>query len=395
MVGPGWRLIPGLALLAWAAAAPAAPYLPRDDAQVLERLPVRAGDPAWREVRRLRQELSRNTQDLGVALTLAERYYGLALAEGDPRYIGYAQSALKPWWDAADAPAGALLLRATLRQYLHDFDGAIADLDRALAKDSRNGAAWFQRAVIHIVQARYPDARRDCEGMRGLYADLMVLGCAATVEALSGGAEAAYAGLRRALDAAPAATPTQRLWVLTRLAEIADRLGLPAEADRHFRQALAVGIRDNYLLAVYAEFLLDQNRPAEVVALLKGHERSDVLLVRLALAEKAMGLRQAAGHEATIRARFDAARLRGDKLHLQDEARFTLQFLKRPKEALKLAQENYLTQREPGDARMLMEAALGAGDPRAAKPALDWLANARHEDVYIRRLAEQLRKTAP
>lgn len=395
MVESRWSAVLGLGLMAWVVAVPAVPYLPKDDAQVLERLPAKPGDPVWREVRRLREALARDPQQLELALRLAERYYALALAEGDPRYVGYAQSALKPWWDAADAPADALLMRATLRQYLHDFHRAVADLDRALAKDPGNGPAWFQRAVIHIVQARYADARRDCEGMRGRYADLMVLGCATTVDALSGGADAAYAGLRRALDATPGATPTQRLWVLTRLGEMADRLGHFADADGHFRQALAIGIADNYLLAVYAEFLLDRNRPAEVVKLLRGKERSDVLLVRLALAEKALGLREAGEHEATIRARFDAARLRGDKLHLQDEARFTLQFLKRPKEALKLAQENYLTQREPSDARMLLEAALGAGEPQAAQPALDWLAETRHEDVHIRRLAGQLRKTAP
>jgi hypothetical protein len=39
-------------LAAWA--APAAPHLPKDDSQVLERLPTRRGDPALAELRALR-----------------------------------------------------------------------------------------------------------------------------------------------------------------------------------------------------------------------------------------------------------------------------------------------------------------------------------------------------
>ena len=47
--------------------------------------------------------------------------------------------------------------------------------------------------------------------------------------------------------------------------------------------------------------------------------------------------------------------------------------LDRPARALQLARENWATQREPADARILLEAALAAGDPAAARPVLDWL----------------------
>ena len=41
--------------------------------------------------------------------------------------------------------------------------------------------------------------------------------------------------------------------------------------------------------------------------------------------------------------------------------------------ALRLAAENYRSQREPRDARILLEAALAAKQYAAAQPALDWL----------------------
>jgi len=73
-----------LAIASFAAAACAAPYVPKDDATVLERLPVRPGDPIARELRQLRTELTANPRKRETAVRLAERYFALATSEGDP-----------------------------------------------------------------------------------------------------------------------------------------------------------------------------------------------------------------------------------------------------------------------------------------------------------------------
>ena len=67
-----------------------------------------------------------------------------------------------------------------------------------------------------------------------------------------------------------------------------------------------------------------------------------------------------------LRDRFEASRLRGDRVHLREEARFTLHLLNDPKAALKLAQENWQVQKEPADVRILLEAALAAHDAAAS-----------------------------
>lgn len=372
------------------AGSSAAPYIPANDAVVLERLPFKASDPTTRELRRLRDELSNDPVNLNKAIALSRRYYQLALAEGDPRFIGYAQAALTPWWTMPEPPVPVLVLRATLRQYNHDFTSALADLAEATRREPRNGTAWSLLAAVHMVQAEYPTARQECKNLHGLASELIVLACVATVDNLSGQAEQSYSALQKAYETTPNTTPGEKLWVLTRLAEMADRLGRSNESEVYFKSALRLDISDAYLLAVYAEFLLDENRYNEVIKLLKGKERSDVLLIRLAMAEKALAAPLAQEHEAAIRARFDAARMRGDKLHIQDEARFQLVFLNNTREALRLAQENWQTQREPSDARMLLEAALGAKNPAAARPALDWFVQAHIQDRHLKKLTAQI-----
>lgn len=373
----------------------AAPFIPASDAEVLEQLPFKASDPATRELRRLRQELTQNPHNLDKAVALSQRYYRLAMADGDPRYIGYAQAALAPWWEMADAPVAVLVQRAALRQYSHNFSSAVADLELATRLEPRHGTAWALLAAIHMVQAEYATARQDCEKLRGLASNLIVVACVATVDSLGGQAAQAYRTLHKAYSSNPAVTDIEKLWVLTRLAEMSDRLGLTREADAYFSAALKLNISDAYLLAVYAEFLLDEKRYSDVIELLRHRERSDVLLMRLALAEKAINAAGAAEHSEIIRARFDAARLRGDKLHIQDEARFNLYLLNNPGQALRLAQENWLGQHEPSDARILLEAALAARDKAAARPALDWFTQSRIEDRHLEKLVKAVTELKP
>jgi hypothetical protein len=144
------------------------------------------------------------------------------------------------------------------------------------------------------------------------------------------------------------------------------------------------------VLARYADLLLDHGRAEAVVALLPGEPRDDGLLLRLAIAELRLGLASAGSHRRLLRARFEAARRRGEALHLGEEARFRLELESEVREALRLARENFSVQREPRDARSLLEAALAAGEPAAAEPALTWLRATGLQDVSIAPLVTRL-----
>jgi predicted Zn-dependent protease len=184
------------------------------------------------------------------------------------------------------------------------------------------------------------------------------------------------------------------LWVLTRLAEIAQRLGRNEVAEGHFKQALALGITDTFLLAAYADFLLDRGRPAEVVELLKNKTRSDVLLLRLVLATGIVKSPDAKELQDSLAARYAAAKLRGDTVHQQEEARFTLAVQHDPQEALRLAQENWKVQLEPRDARIFLESAIAMKNPGAAQAVLKWLDDSHIEDSYLIGLGQQLKGMA-
>ena len=331
------RLLFAVALQVAAATALARPFVPSDDAQVLERLPARPAAQS-REIDRLRDAARTAPADPVRAAALADAWYAAARAEGDPRYLGYAQAALARWWPDADAPTPVLLARATILQSTHDFDRALADLDRVLAREPRHARALFVRATLRTVQGRYDDARRDCARLYGVAPESYVFGCVATIDGLTGRGVAAMALLDRALAAAGDAQG--RAYAESLQGELAHRAG-DAAAERHFRAALAADPRDLYTRGAYADWLLDRGRARDVIALAGDDARVDALLLRVALAQRALGDRNAATTIATLRARFAASRARGDTVHRREEARFALWLDDDAPRALALAKENW------------------------------------------------------
>lgn len=384
------RLLPLLAIgwctFAGHTALMAAPRVPTDPAEVLERLPMRPGDATARELASLRAAVSRAAKespgDPIPATKLAERYFDLALARGDPRYVGYADAVIAPF--AASRLPAVLSMRGQLRQYRHDFDGALNDFAQALSTDPQFAAAHSWRGAIFLVRADYGAAKTECDALQALGRTTLHGVCMGLTLAYSGQSEAGFAVLQRALTSTDDAGT--RLWLLTRMGEVAAWRGEPAKAEKFYREALSLGIDDVYLLAAWSDFLLDQQRPADVVKWLANWESSDSLLLRLALAETALKLAPAAVHVQALGDRFAAARARGDTTHRAEEARFELQLANNPAAALAVARANYQVQREPRDARVLLEAAIAAKDAAAAQPVRDWLQSSSFEDATLRRL---------
>jgi Tfp pilus assembly protein PilF len=191
----------------------------------------------------------------------------------------------------------------------------------------------------------------------------------------------------------PVSDTSARAWALTTLAEIAVRLGKTAAAETYFQEALRLNPEDTYLSGAYADFLLDDERPAAARDLLRDRTGVDALLLRLALAEARLSEPDAAQHIAILQARFAAARLRGDSAHGREEARLALHLLHQTDAALQLASANWEAQREPADARIVLEAAYASGNAAAARPVLEFLSRNRTEDIVLQRLANAIEAT--
>jgi hypothetical protein len=120
--------------------------------------------------------------------------------------------------------------------------------------------------------------------------------------------------------------------------------------------------------------------------LLASFERIDGLLLRLAIAERALSMPAASAHVARLAERFREAELRGSAVHRREQARFELGLRDDAARALRLSLENFAIQREVWDARLVLEAALAADRPSAAAAALEHVRRSGLEDPVVARL---------
>jgi tetratricopeptide (TPR) repeat protein len=366
------------------AMAKAAPRVPASDAEVLQTLPAKRGDPVEREMAALRALLAREPRRVEAATRLASMQLAQARRESDARLLGQAEATLAPWWTEAEPPLEVLVLRATLRQSSHDFAPALADLQSAVRRNPNAAQAWLTLATVQQVTGDLEGARASCRKLASLAMPAVAIACFASVDGASGNAAAAY-GTLEALLGMPERLPDAVLaWAWTLKAEIAERLSKVAEAEAAYRQALAVDPRDAYALGAYADFLLDQGRPRDVLRLVPATTASDPLLLRYVLAARAAGAGDAAALTDKLTARLDAARARGDRVHLREEARYLLHVRRDAKAALPVARANWVIQKEPADARLVLEAAAASGEPTAARDVRAWLAATRLEDARLR-----------
>jgi Tfp pilus assembly protein PilF len=361
----------------------ATPYRPPSDAVVLATVP--AGT-------RTAITSPRNLQN---ALAQAAADIELARASGDPRYLGYAQSALGPWWSAKDAPLPALLIRAQIHQHNHSFAPALRDLDHALVLDPRNAQARLTRAAIHQVQGKYTEAAADCRSLALIVEPLVTADCISRVSSHRGDAHGAYRKLLAMRDRANEMEPRQRREIELTLADISMRLGDAVTARQHYEQAIAATDVDAYTLLAFADFLLDQHEYRQVVTLFEHHAEYADLLLRAALAARAAGAANAGYLAQRLREQYAAHQRRGDFVPSRDYAKFLLDIEGKASAALNAALTNWQSQREPSDAIIVVRAAIAAGRPTAAAPVVTFVRQHGLEDVRLARLLNQVLPERP
>jgi thioredoxin-like negative regulator of GroEL len=357
-------LLAMLAISFTAQADQSTPYTPANAGVVLQLVPART-DPRVRQFDQLRSELTAHPQDPVKAVALAQAYIDYGRSTGDARYLGRAMAVIAPFMTQPAPPIPVLLVHATIQQSRHFFKASRDELLHILQRDPDNVQALLTLSTVAMVQGDHDLANRLCVQLTNAAGNFMGMICSASLRGLT----AFIQGL---------------------LADNAARMGKSDLADTHFRKALQLTPGDNFLLADYGEFLIDQRRYEEAVDLVAGDAQSDTSFLVLVTAEKMLGSPKANADMAEMDARFRSMDERGDHVFMREEASYLLHVENDPKMALNLARQNWEVQRAPKDVRVYLEAALAANDPAAAKPAVDFVAKTHLSDVELDPLLKQL-----
>ena len=371
------RMIAVLLLSLGGTVARATPYRPLDDDTILERVPARSD---LERLAPLRATVAAHPDDLAACLDLATGYIDIGRRNSDPRFIAYAQATLAPWLAQARPPEPALVLQAIALQYRHQFEGALALLERALALTPLDAQAWLTRASLLELRGDYGQARRACARLVRSADELTALTCLGSVDGRSGRLAESYAALQSPTVADARLPGAMRAWRLAVVAEMAERLGEDQAAEQALKAALRAAGDDPYLKATYADLLLRLERPQEVISLLAGSEAQDPLLLRLAIAGRRTASPHAQSWAQAYSERMRSAERDRDYSHQREQAMYLLEVRDDAPGALRAAASNFAVQREPADVRVYAQAAERAHS-RADRAAIAaWLAATHYED---------------
>jgi tetratricopeptide (TPR) repeat protein len=302
---------------------------------------------------------------------------------GDLRFLGYAEAVLAPWVKKNPPLPDVLVLQATLQQSRHEFMASLATLDRAIAARPNDPQALLIRATVLRVLGRYAEAGLACEQFSRLVEARLGALCTQSLRGLSGELESAYSALRQVSP--QGWLNSEKSWLYSELGEMAVRLGRDEDAERWFQRDLNLAPADFYVRAALADLLLRQRRPADALALLKGQESFEPLLLRIAIAQKQLHDPDLELSSARLRTAFAAETQRGEAVHRREQARFLLEVEDQPQSSWAAALENWEMQREPDDVLILVAAAKAAGKNAAAQAALSFARAQAQDDVRVTR----------
>lgn len=338
----------------------------------------------------VRKRLSADPENIELAATVARGYITAGSTAGDPRFFGYARSAIGPWWESELPPPEIASIRAKLKEKNHDYEGAIDDVKLMLNQRPLDAQGWIELSNLNRVVGRYRDARDACDELANFADQIQQDVGSIPLLAVNGNAALAKSRIDALLTEAKTDAPELLPWALSMKAEVSRIVGDDQTADQFFKEATRDD-SNSYAKRSYAEFLINRDQPRKAFDLLKDSVSDTGVLLLAAIAAKQSGNKSEAKQwQVELRQRFEEIRLRGGKPHGRFEAQYLLALEENPERSLAVALENWSNQKEARDARNVLEAAIAANDLQAAQSVVQFLRTHETEDMELIELVERV-----
>lgn len=342
----------------------AKPYIPQSESKVLDYLPTKLTLLSG-NISKLKSRVG--GQHAEQQEKLIKAYLEQAKSSGDMRYVSYAQNRLDHWLQQTPGAEKARLLNAQILQYNHNFDHAIVELKSLLNDYPENSVAWSLLANLQLLTGNFDAAQTSCKQLsaRSSLTDAII--CQSNIMIRTGLLDKAYRILNALLPVIYKMPVQRQLWLYTSLAEISIQQGHNQQAGRYIEQAIELteenNIFDDYLSRLHIDYLIQNNRLKQAYELVKDNKNDSALMIRSTVLAKKLGNDETFHKNKIALTRlFEVEKRRGQSRHLREQALFALLVLNNPAEALYLAKQNWVLQKEPEDARILMKAALLVDD---------------------------------
>lgn len=335
-------------LLLFLTAQPAAaPFKPQPGSA----LQIQQALPLTEKMQQLKRMLALQPEDK-TRLELASQYLSGARQPGFDAWMHQAERLLQDVTAEGTQTLDYLLFYADLQQQQHHFDDALQALSKIFLSAPNHLQASLMAARIHLAQHQPKLAQQACNRLWQHELFLFSV-CSYEAAGRAGNWAQSYTQLQK-LWQRQTLTPELDIWLRGILAEHAEQLQLPADAQQWLAPVLQMAPTSLWLK--WADLSLQLGEAQLVYQRLTEKQQqyplSDGLLLRLALAERQLG--DSAFYNTVLTERMDVRLARGDTEHAADLAHYFLRLKNDAKAALHWATINYQTAKEPDDIRLLV-----------------------------------------
>jgi tetratricopeptide (TPR) repeat protein len=325
----------------------AAPFIPKDDQQILATLPDDSPPPRYLSSADFVSDTG--TKSLEGTSQLLERAY----LQGDPRALGQARAQLD---QTTDQSIETLMLQARALQSDHKFTEATAVLEQILSQDAAHADALLTLSSLLVVQGQFAEAMSHCKKLDDPDLRVYALACEAQIQSMTGKLEPAKQTLSGLAAIASGLDASTARWIYLIQADAALRSQDTTLASQVF------GVMDDQTvptLMARSDWLLSIGEYEKVRDLLQEHTDKDALLLRLITAQMKLGDKRASQNLALMKERIDVWQIRQEDAHMREQATYAL-LANQVDSALQLARDNWQQQRETADIVLYATAALKA-----------------------------------
>ena len=268
---------------------------------------------------------------------------------GDDRNLDAAWKRLQPMLEHGAQDVSILIDAATVAQARHDFDAALALIDRALTAQPGFDQAWLLRASIQLVRGDADHAQAACDRLRSVPVFVAVT-CRARVGITRGDQANALRMLEAMLTRVDSESANQEAlaWTLSVAGDAAAAVDHES-AIGYYEQSLEI-VESSQVRAALVDVLLTTDRVAAARGVLEsGHNALPLAVRRLIVAVRLGETDLVADDIARTDHEFRHWIAANDWAHAREMARFYIDVLDRPDIAKRLARINLGMQREPED----------------------------------------------
>lgn len=331
----------------WFSLATATEFKPDASQQLM----LQAELPVSPQMEQLQQTLQRQPDDSN-RLQLAQLYLQGARRPGFDDWFHQAEQLLNSISDDGRGGVDYLLLLADVQQQQHLFTDALLTLTQVFSQQPQHIQASLMAARVYLAMDQLKPAQQACS--RLWQQDLFLFSvCSYEVAGRSGDWQRSYLALQQLWQRQQSLPVELDLWLRGILAEQAEQLGFTQAAQQWLAPVLPQAPTSLWLK--WADLSLALGQESAVYQQLSSLPHilgvADSLLLRLALAEQRLATKPVFIEQLNQRMQLRLAR--GDTDHAADLVHYFLYITPDAAAALRWADINYQSAKEPDDKRLL------------------------------------------